>query len=103
MSWHPIAAVEEALRANPWLPAQVDGASMVLTRQGDQWFAVQDRCTHAGCPLAEEATIEGGRIHCHCHGSEFDLASGEVLQGPAEYPLRTFEVRVAGDQLEVDV
>jgi nitrite reductase/ring-hydroxylating ferredoxin subunit len=103
MTWHPIAAVDEALRANPWLPARVGGTSMVLAREGDRWFAVQDRCTHAGCALSEEATLDGGTIHCHCHGSEFDLASGEVLEGPAEYPLRTFQVRVAGNQLEVEV
>ena len=103
MTWQPVASVEEALRANPWLPARVDRTSFLLAREGDRWFAIEDRCTHAGCPLAEEATLDAGTVHCHCHGSEFELASGEVLQGPAEYPLRTFEVRIACDQLEVDI
>ena len=103
MPWHPVAALDEAQRANPWLPIRVERTSLLLARQGEQWFAVADRCTHAGCPLADEATIENGTIHCHCHGSEFDLATGEVLQGPAEYPIQTFGVRVSGEQVEVDV
>jgi 3-phenylpropionate/trans-cinnamate dioxygenase ferredoxin subunit len=103
MTWYPIASVDDALQASPWLSAVAGGQHVVIARDGDRWFAVQDRCTHAGCPLVEEATIAAGTIHCHCHGSEFDLASGEVLEGPAEYPLRTFPVRVAGDQLEVEV
>jgi nitrite reductase/ring-hydroxylating ferredoxin subunit len=70
---------------------------------GDAWFAVEDRCTHAGCPFSEEASLEDGRIVCHCHGSEFDLRTGEVQRGPAEDPVRTFPVRVAGDTLEVEV
>ena len=103
MTWHRIASLDQAQRADPWLSAKVDGTSLVLARHGDRWFAVQARCTHAGCPFAEEASIQNGTIHCHCHGSEFDLASGEVLQGPAEDPLRTFEVRTVGDGLEVEI
>lgn len=103
MAWYPVASLDEAARADPWLPVTAGGTHLVVARQGDSWFAVQDRCTHAGCPLAEEASIEAGTIHCHCHGSEFDLASGEVMQGPAEYSLKTYEVRVAGESLEVDV
>ena len=103
MSWHRVASTDEALRASPWLPVQVDRTALVIARQGDRWFAVQDRCTHAGCAFADEASIEGGTIVCGCHGSEFDLASGEVQRGPAEDPIRTFPVRVVDDRLEVEV
>ena len=41
-------------------------------------------------------------IVCNCHGSEFDLRTGDVLRGPAEYPVRTFAVRVVDDRLEVE-
>ena len=101
MTWYGVASLDAARTAKPWLSASVAGTSVVVARNGDEWFAVQDRCTHAGCPLVDEATLENGTIHCQCHGSKFDLATGEVEQGPAEYPLRTFPVRVNGDQLEV--
>jgi nitrite reductase/ring-hydroxylating ferredoxin subunit len=103
MSWYPVATLEQADRASPWLAASVAGTELVLARLGEAWFAAEARCTHAGCAFAEDATLEGGTIVCGCHGSEFDLRSGEVQRGPAEYPLRTYPVRVAGDWLEVEL
>ena len=103
MSWHPVASVEEGEDAAPWLPVRIGRTDLVLARWGGVWQAVQARCTHAGCAFADDATLEDGTIVCNCHGSEFDLASGEVERGPAEYPLRTFPVRVAGDRLEVEL
>ena len=103
MTWHPVATLDDAGRARPWLEARVGTTDLVLARLEDAWYAVQARCTHAGCPFFEEASLEDGTIVCNCHGSEFDLASGEVVRGPAEDPLRTFPVRVAGDHLEVEL
>jgi nitrite reductase/ring-hydroxylating ferredoxin subunit len=103
MTWHRVASSDEAANVRRWLPVSAAGEHIALTRQDEEWFAVQDRCTHAGCPFSEEASIEDGRIVCNCHGSEFDLRSGEVLRGPAEYPVRTFHVRMSGEGLEVEV
>lgn len=102
MTWQPIAALDDALRARPWLAAAVGDAAVVIAAFDGGWYAVADACTHAGCAFSEEASLEDGVIVCNCHGSEFDLRTGEVLRGPAEYPVRTYAVRVAGDQLEVE-
>jgi nitrite reductase/ring-hydroxylating ferredoxin subunit len=40
-------------------------------------------------------------VICPCHGSEFDVESGEVLRGPASEPVETFEVRLEDGNLEV--
>ena len=103
MTWRAVARVADAARARPWLPVEIDGDDFVLASVDGRWFAVEDRCSHAGCPFSSEASLEGATIVCNCHGSEFDLRSGEVQRGPAEYSLRTYPVRVAGDQLEVEL
>ncbi|MEV7792357.1 Rieske 2Fe-2S domain-containing protein [Streptomyces sp. NPDC087512] len=41
-------------------------------------------CTHAGCPIKK---LEGTKLVCPCHGSEFDARTGEVLRAPASVPL----------------
>ncbi|GAA1919010.1 hypothetical protein GCM10009716_29700 [Streptomyces sodiiphilus] len=41
-------------------------------------------CTHGGCVLSRLRELTGD---CGCHGSRFDLATGQVLQGPATDPL----------------
>ncbi|MEV4870254.1 Rieske (2Fe-2S) protein [Streptomyces syringium] len=53
-------------------------------------------CTHAGC-VADK--IEDGKIHCPCHGSLFDAATGKVLQGPAGAPLPAVPVKAADGRL----
>jgi nitrite reductase/ring-hydroxylating ferredoxin subunit len=103
VSWQPVASVADAERAAPWLAVRVAGRDIAIARLGDAWLAVEDACTHAGCPFSSDADLVDGTIVCNCHGSEFDLRTGEVLRGPAEYPVRTFAVRVAGDRLEVEL
>ena len=103
MTWHLVASTDDAAGVRRWLAVSAGGEDVALTRIGAEWFAVQDRCTHAGCPFSEEASVEDGRIVCNCHGSEFDLRTGEVMRGPAEYPVATFPVRVSPEGLEVEV
>jgi len=103
MTWRRVASLAEAERARPWLPADVAGVSVVVARLGERWYGVEDRCTHAGCPFSEEATLEAGIIECHCHGSEFELATGKVRRGPAERPVRAFPVRVSEGHLEIQL
>ncbi|MDE0776316.1 MAG: Rieske 2Fe-2S domain-containing protein [Nocardioides sp.] len=52
-------------------------------------------CTHTGCLVAGVSTS----IVCQCHGSSFDLATGEVLGGPAAAPLPAVEFTIEKDQV----
>ncbi len=82
-------------------PVVAGGVPMVLIRSEDGWWAIEDRCSHAGCAFTTDGEIAGSIAICDCHGSEFDIRSGEVLRPPARVPIRTFPVRVVGDRLEV--
>jgi nitrite reductase/ring-hydroxylating ferredoxin subunit len=103
VTWTRVASLDETRAARPWLPLRVAGIDVVLASVGATWFAVEDRCSHAGCAFSEEADLRSSEITCNCHGSQFDIRSGAVLRGPAERPIRTFAVRVAEDGLEMDV
>jgi nitrite reductase/ring-hydroxylating ferredoxin subunit len=81
--------------------AAVGDTLVAVARVNGAWHAVEAWCTHAECPLTD-GWVEGNAIRCPCHGSLFDLASGAVLEGPAEEPLRTFPTRVAGSRVEID-
>jgi Rieske Fe-S protein len=50
--------------------------------------AYSSACTHQGFTLNE--ALENGRVYCSLHGSEFDPATGNVVQGPALIPLVQF-------------
>jgi nitrite reductase/ring-hydroxylating ferredoxin subunit/uncharacterized membrane protein len=83
-------------------PAKVtaDGVAVVLVKQGDSIYALRETCTHLGGPLSE-GKLEGDSIRCPWHGSRFCLKDGRVLDGPAVFPERVFDVRVREGRIEV--
>jgi nitrite reductase/ring-hydroxylating ferredoxin subunit len=71
-----------------------------VARIGGKLYAFSDLCTHEGCQLSA-GKLTGTTLMCPCHGSQFDVATGAVLRGPAKRPLTTFEVREQGGEIEV--
>jgi len=62
--------------------------------------AVEQTCTHLGCPVAWVAT--DNRFECPCHGSQFhrDLS---VAHGPAENPLWHHNFTLAQDGSSITI
>lgn len=79
---------------------EVQGHDVAVVNVQGSFYAFDDVCTHRQCPL-HEGTLEGSTVTCGCHGSQFDVRTGEVLRGPAPVPAPTYEARVDGDQLRV--
>ena len=71
-------------------------------RDGDDFYAIHDECSHAAIPLSE-GDVEGCLIECWLHGSTFDLRTGKPTTLPAFEPVPVYPVRVEGDDLLVDV
>jgi nitrite reductase/ring-hydroxylating ferredoxin subunit len=97
------AAVSGAgdLRVGEMRAFDVRSTKIAVANVGGAFHAFGDTCTHMGCSLAE-GDLEENTVICPCHGSEFDVRSGEVLQGPAREPVETYETRVEGGSLEVE-
>ena len=55
-------------------------------------IALDSMCTHNGCGVEWKET----EFACPCHGSKF-TAEGEVINGPAADPLRSYEAKVEDD------
>jgi len=76
------------------------GTKIAVANVDGTFYAFDDTCTHMACSLAG-GDLEETTVICPCHGSEFDITSGGVLQGPAREPVETYETRVEGGDLEV--
>ncbi len=63
-----------------------------------QYEAVLMKCTHQG----NELSVNGDRLHCSSHGSEFDQY-GMVMKGPAKETLRKFDVTIDHQQLVISL
>lgn len=75
---------------------RVEDEDVAIFNVGGEFFATQARCTHASGPLYE-GILDGEVIQCPIHGARFNVKTGEVLQGPARFPLETYGVEVDGD------
>jgi nitrite reductase/ring-hydroxylating ferredoxin subunit len=74
-------------------PAELEGRPILLARVADSVFAFDETCTHQRCSLFD-GDLEDDLVACPCHGAEFDLATGDVLLGPATEPLPVHHVRI---------
>jgi 3-phenylpropionate/trans-cinnamate dioxygenase ferredoxin subunit len=75
---------------------------LAIARNGDEFFALQDVCSHAEVALSE-GEVTDCTIECWMHGSRFDLRTGKPTGLPATEPVATFPIEVRGDDVYVDV
>src|SRR5690606_7234196 len=59
----------------------VGGTEIAIARSGGKAYALHNLCTHLACHLASGKVDRGG-LTCLCHGSVFDLATGEPINPP---------------------
>lgn len=66
-----------------------NSSGYVVIRNSNGVIAMSDICPHKGCSV--EIQKEG--LLCPCHNALFDSKTGDVLRGPASYPLERVAVR----------
>jgi 3-phenylpropionate/trans-cinnamate dioxygenase ferredoxin subunit len=80
----------------------VDGYRLCVVRIEDDWYVVDDRCSHADYSLSEGDVWEDDReIECPKHGSTFSLETGKPQSLPATKPVPVYPVHIAGDDVIV--
>ena len=78
------------------------GAHILISKIGGEICAVSGICTHEETDLALGFVLED-RVVCPLHLSQFDLKTGQVMNPPAEIPLRCFNVKIEGETIFVEV
>jgi chlorite dismutase len=67
------------------------------------YYAVSDRCSHGRASLSEGRVVNQAEciLECPWHGGRFDLSSGVPTGGPPIVPVKTYQVKVAGERILV--
>lgn len=81
---------------------EVKGRQIALFNVDGEYFAIDNMCTHEEASLAE-GEVSGHEVSCPLHGARFDIRTGEVLGPPAYDDVARFDVRVLGNDIEIDV
>ena len=88
--------------AGQFKPVAAEGKRLLICHAETGFHAVDDTCTHDDGPLAD-GWLDGTAIECPRHGARFDVTTGRVLCLPAAIPINAYRVRVAGDEVQVNV
>lgn len=75
------------------LSVVVDDTPALVVRISDDYFVIEDVCSHDGQPLTD-GVVANGAIACPRHGAKFDLKTGAALCMPATKGIRTFDVEI---------
>ncbi len=75
---------------------QLDYPILLIRRKNGTISALSSECMHLGCTIKKQKTV----LRCPCHGSVYDF-EGNVMNGPTEKPLRTYEVTMSGSIVEI--
>jgi chlorite dismutase/nitrite reductase/ring-hydroxylating ferredoxin subunit len=99
VGWTPVTSVED-LPAGGAKVVYASGEQIALFNAGGTIYALANRCTHANGPLAD-GSLDGTKVTCPYHGSQFDLTTGRPLCGPASRPLARYDVRIEDGQVYI--
>ncbi len=66
------------------------------------FYATDDICTHAYASLAD-GYVEGELIECPLHGGCFDIRTGKAMTPPVTDDLKTYEIKIDGEEILVGV
>ena len=80
----------------------VGARRLALCNVNGRYYAIDDVCTHDGGPL-DQGELDGEEIECPRHGARFDVTTGRATCMPAVVPVKTYDVRVEGGEVQVNV
>lgn len=101
MAWE-YAADRSALAGRDLVAATCGDRRLVLYALADGIFATADACPHQGAPLSAGCVVQG-YVECPVHRALFDIRTGAPDGAVTARPVRTYPVKVEGDDIYVDV
>ena len=94
-----VASVDEVQDGSTRL-VEVDDRLVILSRIGDEYYCIDDICTHDGGTLSD-GPHEGCEIACPRHGARFDLRTGKALSMPATQDTASHQVKVENGSIMI--
>ena len=88
--------------SNDLVLVEANGQSIALFNVDGALYAIDNTCTHVGGSLGEGDLIDD-TVSCPWHGAQFNVKTGEVLSPPAGSGVRSYAVKVEGNDVFVEL
>ena len=76
--------------------------SLLVCNVDDQFYTVDDFCTHEDAPLSL-GCLKGHDVECSLHGGRFNVITGEATVEPAEIALQTYPTQIIDGQIIIEL
>ncbi len=97
-----IAAKTDDIPSGQGKTVFVGGKQIAVFNLDGAFYAIRDACTHQGAPLSG-GHVSGQSVTCSWHGAKFDITTGQALSRVAFTPVPCYKVRIAGEDLEIEI
>lgn len=91
-----------ALGAGEVLGVEAGGKPIALYNVDGAIYASDNTCTHAFARLSD-GWLDGDVIECPLHAGRFEVKTGKGLGPPVPCDLKTYPVRVVGEEIQVQL
>ena len=78
----------------------VDGTDVAIFKIEDNFFAIEDVCSHDGTEIAS-GELDGHEIICPRHGARFCVKTGAVKSAPAYEDIHSYPVRIVEGMVQI--
>lgn len=98
-SWITVGTRDQVKQDQP-MGASFGGIRIGVYAVGGALHAIEDVCPHAGA-LLTQGFVDGCEVECSLHNAVFDVTNGKHLRGEPCRDVKTFPVRVQGQDIQV--
>jgi len=78
----------------------VDGTNVAIFKIEDNFFAIEDVCSHDGTEIAS-GELDGDEIICPRHGARFCIKTGAVKSAPAYEDIHSYPTRILDGMVQI--
>ena len=84
---------------------QIGDLKIVVCNVSGEYFALSDVCSHDDGELVSGngKLVEACQLECPRHGARFDVKTGKATKMPAIAPIKTYNVKVMHNELEIEI
>ncbi len=97
LNYTKVASLQEIHPGN-MLKIKQPQQDILLANIDGKIYAIADQCSHEDASLYNGA-LKGDCVECPLHSSRFSFKTGEPLEPPATEAIRTYKVKIEGDEI----
>jgi 3-phenylpropionate/trans-cinnamate dioxygenase ferredoxin subunit len=90
------------VKPNSMMGLTVNDQKILLANVNGNYYAIGDKCTHRGCQLSKGKLV-ADTVVCPCHGSTFDLKTGNFTKGPTKKAEPAYKLKVENNEIMIDL